>query len=172
MNLDAMLCSDMHLKLSETYNFFRSEQYGALLALFTALTISIMRIIDIDFLLDQKRMALALSYVIVITGWVSTNIFSMSKFMRGIASLERVVEWIESTDLEADVVKKDDPKEGEWPTSGKIQGKNLTARYRKSLPRVLKGLDFTVLDKEKVGIVGRTGSGKSTLILSLMRILE
>lgn len=172
LNMDQMLCSDMHIKLTENYNFFRSEQYGALMSIFTALSIVLMRIIDIEFFIDQKRMALALSYVIIITGWVSTNIFSMSRFMKGIASLERVLHWTDSQDLEAALEKKTDPEEGSWPLTGKIEGKNLTARYRENLPRVLKGLDFKVNDKEKIGVVGRTGSGKSTLILSLMRILE
>ena len=45
-------------------------------------------------------------------------------------------------------------------------------RYRDNLPLVLKNLSFTVREKEKVGIVGRTGSGKSSLMLAITRILN
>lgn len=45
-------------------------------------------------------------------------------------------------------------------------------KYRPGLPRVLNGLDFEIRPKQKVGIVGRTGSGKSSLILAILRIVE
>lgn len=45
-------------------------------------------------------------------------------------------------------------------------------KYRPSLPRVLNGLNFEIMPKQKVGIVGRTGSGKSSLILAILRIVE
>ena len=45
-------------------------------------------------------------------------------------------------------------------------------RYRENLPLVLKGVNFKVKNNEKIGICGRTGSGKSTIILSILRILE
>jgi ABC-type multidrug transport system fused ATPase/permease subunit len=54
---------------------------------------------------------------------------------------------------------------------GKIEFKNLSIRYDKSLPLVLRNVSFTVNSQEKVGIVGRTGAGKSTLSLALFRIL-
>jgi ATP-binding cassette, subfamily C (CFTR/MRP), member 1 len=59
-----------------------------------------------------------------------------------------------------------------WPADGSIEATNLICKYREGLPRVLKGLDFKINSHEKIGIVGRTGSGKSTLILNFKRILE
>lgn len=172
LNMDKQLVTALHLETSGIYLELKCEQYGALLALFTALTITLMRIADIKVLLDKDTMSLALSYVIIISNWVSSNIFAISKFMKGIASYERVLSWIDTKDLEKMTKKKTDPSPEVWPKSGRIEGRNLTARYRPELPRVLKGLDFVIEHKEKVGIVGRTGSGKSTLILSLLRILE
>jgi ATP-binding cassette, subfamily C (CFTR/MRP), member 1 len=59
-----------------------------------------------------------------------------------------------------------------WPSAGEIEGSNVTYRYRDGLPLVLRGIDFKIEAGEKVGIVGRTGSGKSTLTLGLLRMLE
>jgi ABC-type multidrug transport system fused ATPase/permease subunit len=55
---------------------------------------------------------------------------------------------------------------------GVLSIKNIKCRYRDNLPLVLNGLSFSVKSKEKVAIVGRTGSGKSSLMLALTRILN
>ena len=59
-----------------------------------------------------------------------------------------------------------------WPTRGEITFRNYSTKYRPNLPCVLKGLNLTIKPGEKVGLVGRTGSGKSSLMLSLLRIIE
>jgi ABC-type multidrug transport system fused ATPase/permease subunit len=59
-----------------------------------------------------------------------------------------------------------------WPDKGRIDLIDFKCRYRKNLEYVLKGLNVTFLGGEKIGVVGRTGSGKSTLMMSLLRILE
>ncbi|KZV73095.1 P-loop containing nucleoside triphosphate hydrolase protein [Peniophora sp. CONT] len=58
-----------------------------------------------------------------------------------------------------------------WPTSGELVVEGLSARYSPDGPRVLHELNFTVKSGERVGIVGRTGSGKSSLTLSLLRCI-
>ena len=59
-----------------------------------------------------------------------------------------------------------------WPSEGKIEFQNYWVKYRANLPFVLKNITFTINPNEKVGVVGRTGSGKSTTLLSILRILE
>ncbi|MBC7372341.1 MAG: ATP-binding cassette domain-containing protein, partial [Bdellovibrionaceae bacterium] len=59
-----------------------------------------------------------------------------------------------------------------WPTQGKIEVENLEVRYASHLPLVLKGISFSVAPGSRVGIVGRTGSGKSTFFQSLFRFIE
>ena len=59
-----------------------------------------------------------------------------------------------------------------WPSKGTIEFRNVTAKYDPKLPVVLDNLCLSIKGGEKVGIVGRTGSGKSSLLLSLFRILE
>nr|GAT43190.1 ATP-binding cassette transporter [Mycena chlorophos] len=58
-----------------------------------------------------------------------------------------------------------------WPSSGDLEVENLTARYSADGPAVLHGISFSVKAGERVGIVGRTGSGKSSLTLSLLRCI-
>lgn len=60
----------------------------------------------------------------------------------------------------------------EWPETGKVEFDNYQVRYREGLDLVLQGISFTVIGGEKIGIVGRTGAGKSSLTLSLFRIIE
>jgi ABC-type multidrug transport system fused ATPase/permease subunit len=59
-----------------------------------------------------------------------------------------------------------------WPTEGRIEVKDLVVGYAPDLPPVLKGLTFNVNSNERIGVVGRTGTGKSSLTLALFRFLE
>ena len=65
-----------------------------------------------------------------------------------------------------------DGKENSFISKGKIAFNDYSAKYRPNNPLVLKNLSFEIKPQEKIGVVGRTGSGKSTLCLSLFRILE
>lgn len=60
----------------------------------------------------------------------------------------------------------------EWPAKGAIDFKDLTLRYRPGLPNVLHGMSLSIRGGEKIGIVGRTGAGKSSITLALLRIVE
>ena len=59
-----------------------------------------------------------------------------------------------------------------WPRTGYIKAVNVSARYRTNLPLVLKNISFNIASGERIGIIGRTGSGKSSLMLVFMRLLE
>ena len=60
----------------------------------------------------------------------------------------------------------------DWPAQGLIEFKNVALKYRPDTEIVLKDLTFTALPGEKIGVVGRTGAGKSTICLSMSRIVE
>lgn len=62
--------------------------------------------------------------------------------------------------------------DGEWPAHGRVTVTDLRVRYRSDLPQVLNGISFDIPAGTKVGIVGRTGSGKSSLIQALFRLNE
>jgi ATP-binding cassette subfamily C (CFTR/MRP) protein 1 len=65
-----------------------------------------------------------------------------------------------------------DPSPDDWPTAGAIEFENVQLRYRPELPLVLKGISFKVRPGEKVGIIGRTGAGKSSVTQALFRMVE
>ena len=59
----------------------------------------------------------------------------------------------------------------DWPSAGAIQLSDLKARYRTNTPLVLQGINIEIKPGEKIGFVGRTGSGKSSMLLALYRML-
>jgi ABC-type multidrug transport system fused ATPase/permease subunit len=59
-----------------------------------------------------------------------------------------------------------------WPTEGRVEINDLVAGYADDLPPVLKGLSFSINRNERIGVIGRTGAGKSSLTLALFRFLE
>lgn len=81
---------------------------------------------------------------------------------------ERVVEY---TELETESLEGVMPPAA-WPTSGSMEVKDLVVSYASDLPPVLKGISFQVNNNERIGVIGRTGAGKSSLTLALFRFLE
>ena len=71
-----------------------------------------------------------------------------------------------------EIIKGTEATPKAWPTQGGIEFKNINLRYRPNTPLALKDLSFKVEPGHKVGVVGRTGAGKSTLCMALTRIVE
>ena len=59
-----------------------------------------------------------------------------------------------------------------WPAEGRLEFRDVQLRYREGLDLVLKGISFAASPREKIGVVGRTGAGKSSLMLALFRLVE
>ena len=87
-------------------------------------------------------------------------------------SLERINQYARIPSEAARHISFDQDLDKTWPSKGEIHFKNVKMRYRQNLPLILKGLDFKILPRSKVGVVGRTGAGKSTLAVSMLRICE
>ena len=85
-------------------------------------------------------------------------------------SVERIHEYTQLPS-EAPFTLDDDIDEN-WPANASIKAKDLSVRYRSTLPVCLDGLSFTIEAAERVGVVGRTGSGKSSLVQAMLRLLE
>lgn len=83
-------------------------------------------------------------------------------------AVERVVQY---SNIEAEIDGTHKAPHDQWPSCGHIEVKDLALRYRPELPLVLKGLNFSVNAGTKLGLVGRTGSGKSSFLLAMLRIV-
>jgi ATP-binding cassette subfamily C (CFTR/MRP) protein 1 len=88
-----------------------------------------------------------------------------------IVSVERVLEYAALPSEAPEIVSKKRPPIS-WPSQGAVSFENFSARYRPGLDLVLKNITLDIKPHEKIGVVGRTGAGKSSLTLSLFRIIE
>ncbi|KAJ2363396.1 Canalicular multispecific organic anion transporter 1, partial [Coemansia sp. RSA 2607] len=89
-----------------------------------------------------------------------------------IMALNRHIVYTEKLKREGPRVVKETEPSKEWPQTGSIEFHEYYMRYLPELDPVLKGVTFSVSENEKVGIVGRTGAGKSSLTYALMRMVE
>ena len=87
-------------------------------------------------------------------------------------AVERLDHYANHLAAEAPVTLPESQPEPSWPSEGSIKFDNVQLRYRPELPLVLHGLSFEIHPGEKVGIVGRTGAGKSSIMVALFRMAE
>lgn len=118
-----------------------------------------------------STMGLLLSYSLNITNLLSNVLRQASRAENSLNSVERVGTYIDLPSEAPEVIEGNRPPPG-WPASGLVRFEDVILRYRPGLPPVLKGLSFIIYPHQKVGIVGRTGAGKSSMINALFRIVE
>ncbi|KAM6953651.1 ATP-binding cassette sub-family C member 5 [Aplochiton taeniatus] len=130
----------------------------------------------IVFMHDQIPPAyagLAISYAVQLTGLFQFTVRLLSETEARFTSVERINHYIKNLESEAPKQLPAPPTSApSWPHQGKISFQKVEMRYRDDLPLVLKGLSFDILPEETIGIVGRTGSGKSSLGVALFRLVE
>ncbi|XP_054162838.1 multidrug resistance-associated protein 1-like [Oppia nitens] len=114
---------------------------------------------------------LTLSYAMTITRTLNNLIRATTQLETNIVSVERCLEYTE-TPQEALWHKPECQPPSEWPEKGCIKFQNYSTRYRDGLDLVLREISFTINPGYRVGVVGRTGAGKSSLTLALFRIIE
>ncbi|XP_054839830.1 ATP-binding cassette sub-family C member 5 isoform X3 [Eublepharis macularius] len=115
---------------------------------------------------------LAISYAVQLTGLFQFTVRLASETEARFTSVERIDHYIKTLSLEAPARIKNKAPPPDWPQEGEVIFENAEMRYRENLPLVLKKVSFTIKPKEKIGIVGRTGSGKSSLGMALFRLVE
>lgn len=125
-----------------------------------------------QFEISASSTGLLLNYVIQIVGLLSLTIRAMTQVENEMNSVERLHSYAFNLPQEAAYNRSEFKPPPEWPMSGYIQFKDVSMRYRPTLPLVLKDLDFGVYPGEKVGICGRTGAGKSSIMTGLYRLSE
>ncbi|PMD43673.1 hypothetical protein L207DRAFT_422294 [Hyaloscypha variabilis F] len=121
--------------------------------------------------IDAGSAGLSLSYAISFTEnvlWL-VRLYAMNE--QNMNSVERIKEYLDVEQEAEPVIEKTRPA-ANWPSQGSVEFINYTTRYRPDLEPVLRNVSFAIKPLEKVGIVGRTGAGKSSLALALFRGLE
>jgi ATP-binding cassette subfamily C (CFTR/MRP) protein 4 len=118
---------------------------------------------------DPAILGLALTMLLQLSGLFQWAVRQSAEVVNLMVSVERVSEYGDLPPEAALTGPKDDPS---WPKQGSIEVKDLSVRYRSTLPLSLKNVSFEIEAGQRIGIVGRTGSGKSTLIQALFRLLE
>lgn len=121
--------------------------------------------------LNAGDVGLSVSYALQVTMSLNWMVRMTSDLENNIVAVERVKEYSE-TKTEAPWEVEDKKPPPEWPTEGNVEFHDYSVRYREGLDLVLKNITLSVKGGEKVGIVGRTGAGKSSMTLCLFRLLE
>uniref|UniRef100_A0A669BKR5 Multidrug resistance-associated protein 4 n=1 Tax=Oreochromis niloticus TaxID=8128 RepID=A0A669BKR5_ORENI len=125
---------------------------------------------DLHSGLEPGAVGLALSYAVTLTGMFQWGVRQSAEIENMMTSVERVVEYAE---LESEAPWETDKQpSSDWPKAGCITFDRVNFSYSASEPLVLKNLSLVFKSREKVGIVGRTGAGKSSLISALFRLAE
>uniref|UniRef100_A0A8C6U2W1 ATP-binding cassette, sub-family C (CFTR/MRP), member 10 n=1 Tax=Neogobius melanostomus TaxID=47308 RepID=A0A8C6U2W1_9GOBI len=119
---------------------------------------------------DPGLVGLSLSYALNITLLLAELISSFTQTEMQMVSVERTEEYC--TELPTEPQGHNTQLPPGWPEQGWVEFRSVVLCYREGLPNALDGVSFVVRPGEKVGIVGRTGSGKSSLFLSLFRMVE
>ncbi|XP_033638055.1 multidrug resistance-associated protein 5-like [Asterias rubens] len=115
---------------------------------------------------------LAITYTLRLTGCMQMLILMASETEARFTSVERILSYMKDLKMEAALTIKDKKPPKSWPSKGDIRFKRYQMRYREGLPLVIRGISLHIRPMEKVGIVGRTGSGKSSLAIALFRLVE
>merc|ERR1712223_1419525 len=121
--------------------------------------------------LSPGLVGLSVSYALSVTQTLNWLVRMTSEVETNIVAVERLKEYSESTTEAAWENTNTKPPET-WPTRGNIRVQNYSTRYRENLDLVLKKVSFDVEGGKKIGIVGRTGAGKSSFTLALFRTIE
>lgn len=125
-----------------------------------------------QFNISAASVGLLLSYLIDIVGQLSFAVQSYTQLENEMNSAERVSHYAFELEQELAFEISETKPEPLWPEHGLIEFENVSMRYRPGLPLVLKNLTLSVKAGEKIGICGRTGAGKSTIMSTLFRISE
>ncbi|GJJ74211.1 ATP-binding cassette, subfamily C (CFTR/MRP), member 1 [Entomortierella parvispora] len=115
---------------------------------------------------------LVLSYSMSVTGTFNWCVRQYAEVENNMNAVERLYHYAENLEQEADAVIPDNRPTENWPTQGSISIRNLEMRYRPDLPTVLHDLSLDIRGGEKIGVVGRTGAGKSSIMMALFRLVE
>ncbi|XP_078439730.1 multidrug resistance-associated protein 4 [Wolffia australiana] len=165
--VDCNLTMDFHNNGSNEWLGFRLELLGSFILCFSAFFMVILP----SNIVKPEYVGLSLSYGLSLNTTLFFAIWISCMVENRMVSVERIKQFTNIPSEAAWRIKGCLPSTT-WPAKGNIELRNLKVRYRPNTPMVLKGISLRIGAGEKIGVVGRTGSGKSTLIQALFRVVE
>ncbi len=160
--LDNWSTTTWHLMLFNRWVSWRMTLVGSFFSVIVA------SIILASKTMDSALAGFALSFALEFAAAVMWTVRLYANVELQMNAAERIVEY---TELPTEDLGGQSPPAA-WPTNGRIEVDDLVVSYAQDLPPVLKGLSFHVEGNQRVGVVGRTGAGKSSLTLAIFRFLE
>lgn len=167
-SFDTMNASYIMIQLANYWLSLRLDILGGTMGMFiagVAVATSSAKFISPGWL------GLALTYSIEVTQYLKHGVRMVATIEAQMNSVERVLYYTDNVENEPPEQLPKDPSPTEWPDNGEIAFRNMSMRYRDG-PLVLKNISLKIKPGEKVGVCGRTGSGKSSLMVALFRISE
>ncbi len=159
--------ADLLTVINQRWLAIRLDLMGALLTLSVA-AIAVGQRTQIS----SSKIGLILSTVISIQQAFSMIIRQSTEVENNLASAERLLHYGQNLPVEKPASIDATAPQPAWPSGGAVEFRGAVMRYRPELPDVLKGLDVRIAPGEKVGVVGRTGAGKSSVMMALFRVCE
>lgn len=159
-----------HELISEVWIKIRLEYSVFLMIASTNIAITVAKSLRLMGSDTVVSVGLTLNYLFILGDITGSYLYVLTETIKNMSAAERIQQEIESKQHEDAFIKG--MVDSKWPKTGSIVIKNLHIRYRQGLPLVINNLQLNIKNNEKVGIIGRTGSGKSTLFLALLRIIE
>ncbi|XP_031345551.1 probable multidrug resistance-associated protein lethal(2)03659 [Photinus pyralis] len=163
---------DRHQNLYNSVVFVNvtiSRALGFYLDFICCIYIAIVVLSFLIFRIDSiaGTVGLVITQAVYLTGILQWGVRQWANLENNMTSTERVLEYekVEQEDQSGDNPKK-------WPTNGKITFTNVSLRYFPTSERVLKDISFEISSKFKIGVVGRTGAGKTSIISTLFRLYD
>ena len=124
------------------------------------------------FSISPSQTGLTLSYIISIQQTFGFLVRQVAELENDMNSVERIIHYAKNLEQEPPHQIPESKPQAPWPSEGRVEIKDVVLRYRPELPDVLRGLNMDVAPGEKIGIVGRTGAGKSSIMTALYRLVE
>ncbi|KAG6748476.1 hypothetical protein POTOM_048399 [Populus tomentosa] len=165
--VNANLCMDFHNNGSNEWLGFRLELIGSIILCASAMFLIILP----SSIIRPENVGLSLSYGLSLNSVLFWCIYLSCFVENRMVSVERIKQF---TNISSEAAWKieDSVPPPNWPAIGNVDLKDLQVRYRPNTPLVLKGITLSIQGGEKIGVVGRTGSGKSTMIQVFFRLVE
>lgn len=138
----------------------------------TLLTFSVAIIVVCSHTVSAAKGGLGLSTMITVQQSFSWLVRQLAEVENDMVGAERIMHYANELEQEASHQIEAAKPPRSWPAEGRIEFDNVRMKYREELPDVLKGLTLSVGAAEKIGVVGRTGAGKSSIMMALFRMSE